>query len=132
MSLYSLDDTINQFFVNCPVTREECDRKAVELAGEAVKSVWLQGAFSYTVAGEKLLARFRVPESLLDTNILDLARKVHGSFVPVCLKSGVVGPAPSLAVYVMEKVPGVTFIQVPSEISHNPSWQEKTVSHFAR
>jgi hypothetical protein len=36
----------------------------VELAGEAVKPVWLQGAFSYTVTAEKLLVQFRVPESL--------------------------------------------------------------------
>ncbi|QKX58933.1 uncharacterized protein TRUGW13939_06061 [Talaromyces rugulosus] len=129
MSLYSLDDTISQFFANCTVTREKCNQKAVELAGEAVKPVWLQGAFSYTVATEKLLVQFRVPESLLDTKILDLARKIHGRFVPVCLRSSVFG---SLAVYVMEKVPGVTFIEAPSTSSHNSSWQEKTVSDFAR
>jgi hypothetical protein len=129
MSLYSLDDTISQFFANCTVTREKCNQKAVELAGEAVKPVWLQGAFSYTVATEKLLVQFRVPESLLDTKILDLARKIHGRFVPVCLRSSVFG---SLAVYVMEKVPGVTFIETPSTSSHNSSWQEKTVSDFAR
>lgn len=132
MSYYSLEDTINQFFSGRAVTREECDRIATELAREAVYPVPLQGAFSYTVAAGKLLVQFRDPESLLDTGTIDLARKIYGNVVPACVNRGAIGPSSSLAVYVMDKVPGITYIEAPSNALRSPSWQEQTVSDFAR
>jgi hypothetical protein len=132
MSYYSLEDTINQFFSSCTITREECDRTATELTGEAMKPVQLQGAFSYTVAAGEFLVQFRVSESLLDTKTLDLARKIYGNIVPTCIKKGVIGSSPSLTVYVMNKLPGITYIEAPLNELHRTSWQEQTVSDFAR
>ncbi|KAL1855034.1 hypothetical protein Plec18170_004448 [Paecilomyces lecythidis] len=132
MSYYSLQDTINEFFSGRTVTQKECDQIAAEVTGEAVKPVQLQGAFSYTVAARGLIVQFRVPESLLDTEKMDLARKIYGNIVPSCGNKGVIGPPPSLTIYVMEKVPGITYIEVPSATLHCPSWQEKTVLDFAR
>jgi hypothetical protein len=131
-SYYSLEDTINQFFSGRAVTRDECDQTATELANEAVKPVPLQGAFSYTVATGKLLVQFRDPQSLLDTRTIDLAREIYGNIVPACVNRGVIGPSPSLTIYVMDKVPGITYIEAPSAALHCPSWQEQTVSDFAR
>ncbi|RHZ48874.1 amphiphysin [Aspergillus thermomutatus] len=115
-----------------PVTREECDRAAAEITGQSVEPVRLQGAFSYTVAAGELLVQFRVPESLLDTERLALARKIYGSVVPACVNRGVIGPSPSLTVYVMDKIPGITYIEVPLTTLCCTSWQEQTVSDFAR
>ncbi|KAJ5783166.1 hypothetical protein N7457_004940 [Penicillium paradoxum] len=132
MSYYSLQDTIDQFFSGCTVTQEECDRTAAEITGEAVQPVRLQGAFSYTVAGQELLVQFRVPGSLLNTERLSLARKIYGNIVPACVNRGVLGLSPSLAVYVMDKVPGITYIEAPLTTLYCVTWQEKTVSDFAR
>lgn len=132
MSYYSLQNTINECFSGRTVTQKECDQVAAEVTGEAVNPVQLQGAFSYTVAARGLIVQFRVPESLLDTEKMDLARKIYGNIVPSCGNKGVIGPPPSLTIYVMEKVPGITYIEVPSAMLHCPSWQEKTVSDFAR
>ncbi|KAJ5882722.1 uncharacterized protein N7473_011156 [Penicillium subrubescens] len=132
MSYYSLEDTINRFFSGRTVTREQCDQIAVEITGEAVEPVRLQGAFSYTVAARGLLVQFRVPESLLDTEKLGLARKIFGNVVPSCVNKGVIGSSPSLTIYVMKKVPGITYIEVPLTTLHSTSWQEKTVSDFSR
>lgn len=132
MSYYSLEDTIDRFFSGCTVTREECDRAAAKITGEAVEPVQLQGAFSYTVTAGEHLVQFRVPESLLDTERLALARKIYGSVVPACVNKGVIGPSPSLTVYVMDKIPGITYIEVPLTKLRCTSWQEQTVSDFAR
>lgn len=132
MSYYSLEDTIDRFFSGCTVTREECDRAAAKITGEAVEPVQLQGAFSYTVTAGEHLVQFRVPESLLDTERLALARKIYGSVVPACVNKGVIGPSASLTVYVMDKIPGITYIEVPLTKLRCTSWQEQTVSDFAR
>lgn len=132
MSNYSLEDAVSQFFSSCNVTRDECDRTAAELTGESVEPVRLQGAFSYTVAGGELLVQFRVSESLLDTKKLSLARKIYGDVVPACVNRGVIGPSPSLTVYVMDKVPGITYIEAPLTTLRCIPWQEQIVSDFAR
>lgn len=132
MSNYSLEDTISQFFSSCNVTRDECDRTAAELTGEYVKPVRLQGAFSYTVAGGELLVQFRVSESPLDTKKLCLAREIYGDVVPACVNRGVIGPPPSLTVYVMDKVPGITYIEAPLATLRCIPWQEQAASDFAR
>ncbi|KAL4948880.1 hypothetical protein BDW69DRAFT_175635 [Aspergillus filifer] len=132
MSYYSLEDTIDQFFSGCTVTREECDRAAVEITGEVVEPVRLQGAFSYTVAAGERLVQFRSSESLLDIERLSLARKIYGNVVPACVKRDVMAVSPSLTIYVMDKIPGITYIEAPLTTLSCNSWQEQTVSDFAR
>ncbi|KAJ5494021.1 hypothetical protein N7463_010108, partial [Penicillium fimorum] len=120
------------FFSNCTVTRDECDQTAAEIAGEAVKPVQLQGAFSYTVATGNLLVQFHVSDSLFDTKILGLAREIYGNIVPASINKGFIGPSPSLAVYVMDMIPGITYIEAPVIKLQYASWHEQTVSDFAR
>ncbi|KAL5355194.1 hypothetical protein BJX96DRAFT_170438 [Aspergillus floccosus] len=132
MRYYSLEDTINEFFSGCTVTRDECDQKAVQLTGEPVRPVPIQGSFSYTVAGEKLLVQFRVSHSLIDTERLALARKIHGDVVPTCVAKETFGASPALTVYVMDKVPGITYIEASMAALRCPAWQEQTVADFAR
>lgn len=133
MHHYSLERTINQFFAGRSVTQEECDRQATELTGEPAKPVRIQGAFSYTVAARNMVVQFRVSESLLDTKTLALARQIYGSVVPACVDKGVIGHPPSpLNVYVMDKIPGITYIELRSATMRCASWQEQTISDFAR
>lgn len=132
MQYYSLDGTINEFFSRCTVTWDECDQKAVQLTGEAVRPVPIQGSFSYTVAGEKLLVQFRASHSPLDTERLALARTIHGDVVPACVAKETFGPSPALTVYVMEKVPGITYIEASLASLRCPAWQERTVADLAR
>lgn len=112
----------SNFFSGCTVTREECDRTAAESAGEAVQPVRLQRTFSCTVAAGDLLVQFRVPESLLDTERLGLARKIYGNVVPAGVNRGVMGLSPSLAVYVIDKVPGITYIEAPLATLYCTLW----------
>lgn len=133
MSHYSLEDTINEFFYGRTVTQDQCDQTATELTGQVVEPVQLQGAFSYTLAaGEQLLVQFRGLDSLLDTKVVDLAREIYGDIVPACVNRGVIGPPPSLTVCLMDKVPGITYIEVPLKKIRCISWQEQTLSDFAR
>lgn len=69
------------------------------------------------------LVQFRVPKSLLDTERLALARKIYGSVMPAYVNKGVIGPSPSLTVYAMDKIPGITYIEVPSTKLRCTSWQ---------
>lgn len=133
MHYYSLEGTINQFFSGRTITQEECDRQASEFTGETVKPVPIQGAFSYTVAGGNMVVQFRTSESLLNTKILALARKIYGNVVPACIDKGIIGQPPSsLNFYVMDKIPGITYIEVRSATMRCASWQEQTISDFAR
>ncbi|RDW81273.1 aminoglycoside phosphotransferase family protein [Aspergillus mulundensis] len=132
MAYYSLDNTINEFFSACTVTQEECDKTAAKLTGNPVEPVQLQGAFSYTVTAGNLIVQFREPKSPLDTKTLDLARNIYGSVVPACTYKGTMGPAPSLSVYVMDKVPGRSYIEARLARSPPASWLEQAVTDFAR
>lgn len=44
--------------------------------------------------------------------------------VPTCVNKGVIGSSPSLTVYVMDKVPGITYIEVPLATLRCAPWQE--------
>jgi hypothetical protein len=141
--LYSLDNAINRFFESeSIVTRQECDEFAVSLVGEPVIPVPIQGAFSYTVtagAEQIKIVQFRAQSSVLDKEALDLARKICGQFVAQCTYYGTIGQSSPLAVYVIHKLPRVTYIQARciNGLSAEPSTeailrQSNTAADFAR
>ncbi|RSL83059.1 hypothetical protein CEP52_016814 [Fusarium oligoseptatum] len=139
---YSLDNQINTFFrTYTSVTREQCDKYAASVAGEPVTPESIQGMWSYTVtAGTKRsIVQFRAPSSSLDMKLLALARDTHGTVVANCVYYGTIGLSMPLPVYVMEKLPGVPYIQVqPSPGPGRPmspaaaSRVINTVTDFAR
>lgn len=105
----------------------------LSFTGESTEPVRIQGAFSYTVAGGNLLVQFRVSESLLDTERMNLARNIYGGVVPTCVCKGVIGlPPSSLTIYVMDRVPGITYIEVPLTTLRCTPCQKRIVSEFAR
>lgn len=116
MSYFSLEDSFNHFFSGCTITRKECDRTGTEITSEAVGPVRLQGAFSYTVVARERLIQFRVSKSLLDIERLGLARKIYSNVVPAYVNRGVIGLPRSLTVYVIDKVPRITYIEAPLTI----------------
>ena len=141
--IYSLDHTINSFFKSqSNVTQRQCDELAVSLVGAPVNPAPIQGAFSYTViAGVKQskIVQFRAQNSVLDMETLNLARAIHGQLVAACTYHGNIGQSSPLSVYVIEKLPGITYIQARciSGLSAEPSLeaasqQSNTVVGFAR
>ncbi|KAJ5527471.1 Protein kinase-like protein [Penicillium frequentans] len=118
--VYTLEGTINDFFAShIPIRRKQCDGFAASLYGDPVNPMPIQGCFSYIViAGHKQskIVQFRAADSDFDTNILELAHRVHGQhLVPACTFHGRLGTSAPLSIYSMEKVPGDTFISVLSE-----------------
>lgn len=112
--LYSLENTINNFFTCHPtVTRQQCDELAISLVGGPVSPVPIQGSFSYTVTGgaqQPKIVQFRDANSDLDTKFLDLARMVYGYVVANYTFHGKIGQLLPLSVYSMEKLPGIPYI----------------------
>ncbi|GES61070.1 hypothetical protein ATEIFO6365_0006053100 [Aspergillus terreus] len=76
--------------------------------------------------------RFRASHSLLDTERLALARTIHGDVVPACVAKETFGPSAALTVYVMEKVPGITYTEASLASLRCPAWQERTMADLAR
>jgi hypothetical protein len=141
--IYSLDKTINSFFESqSTATRRQCDKLAISLVGEPINPAPIQGAFSYTViAGPKQskIVQFRAQSSVLDMEILNLARAIHGQLVAACTFHGNFGQLSPLSVYVVEKLPGTTYIEARciNGLSAEPSLeaasrQSNTVVGFAR
>lgn len=112
--IYSLESAITQFFTsNTSTTQQQCDERATSLIGSAIRPVNIQGAFSYTVAGvfSAKIVQFRVPNSQLNTSLLSLAKSIHGNTVADCSYHGDIGHPKPLMIYVMEKLPGVTYME---------------------
>ncbi|KAJ5898118.1 hypothetical protein N7504_008406 [Penicillium tannophilum] len=123
--VYALEGTINDFFAShISIKRQECDEFAASLYGDPVNAIPIQGCFSYTVvAGHKQskIVQFRAADSNFDTNILELAHRVHGQhLVPACTFHGQLGTSAPLSIYSMEKLSGDTFISILSEYMKAP------------
>ncbi|OJD17183.1 hypothetical protein AJ78_02727 [Emergomyces pasteurianus Ep9510] len=127
--LYTLDDSISDFFKSqASVSRHKCDALAISLVDEPLVPVPIQGAFSYTVAAgrqQAQIVQFQAQSSILNIDVLELVRKIHGGVVAQC--------------YVIEKLPGLTYIEArfihgvcpdPSEIEVRR--QENDAQDFAR
>ncbi len=114
MPVYSVDSSISTFFAShTNLTQQECDDRAISLIGAPVTPIPIQGAFSYTVVGGSpaRLVQFRTPDSDLDMDFLHLARSIHGSVVARSTYHGNIGHSQPLSVYVIEKLPGVTYME---------------------
>jgi hypothetical protein len=142
-SFYSLESAIDKFFNSqTTVTRQECNNLAVSLAGELVNLVPIQGAFSYTLivgAEQSKIVQFRAQKSLLDIEALKFARAIYGDFVAACTYEGLIGQLSPLAVYLIERFPGTTYIEARCRhglsVEASPEAtlrQSNTVIDFAR
>lgn len=111
-TVYSLDDSIATFLsTKTDATRQECDRLAHSLLSAEASPVTIQGCFSYTIADNSRLVQFRSLDSTLDLKVLRRARSIHGPLVPVTTHHGQVGKDRPLLVYIMEKLPGITYME---------------------
>lgn len=111
---YSLSTSISTFLsTHSSTTRSECDSLAQSLlSSPTISPVPIQGSFSYTVvASHSQLAQFRSPTSPLDVEVLRRARSIHGSLVADTTFHGQIGLERPLLVYVIEKLPGVTYLE---------------------
>lgn len=113
-TIYSLEGGISSFFASHqPITQQECNGIAESLVGSPVNPVSIQGQFSYTVVAgphQNKIVQFRDASSTLNTELWDLARKIHGSLVPVWTFHGQIGKLSPLFIYVMNKLVGTPYI----------------------
>ncbi|TLD20607.1 hypothetical protein PspLS_08431 [Pyricularia sp. CBS 133598] len=122
MAEYSNDDAIATFFTQTTASREECDSRALTLAGgPAVVPMAVQGVCSYTVyAGPDLgsVVQFRLKSLELPVKTAILARQVYGNLAPEVSMHGQLGPdvddgdggREPLLVYVMDRVKGISHL----------------------
>jgi hypothetical protein len=128
-TLYSLNDTINDFFrTETDTTQEDCDKLAQSLVGGHIQPVPIQGSFSYTVCGgpeSSKIVQFRAQKSDLELEILNLSQRIHVQFVANYDYHGTIGSSLPLSVYVMNRIHGITYIEfrcandVTTEMSMN-------------
>lgn len=111
---YSLNNSISTFLsTHSSTTRSECDSLAQSLLhSPTISPIPIQGSFSYTVvASHSQLAQFRSPTSPLDVEVLRRAREIWGDVVADTAFHGQIGQERPLLVYVIEKLPGVTYLE---------------------
>ncbi|GJC99218.1 mus38-like protein [Colletotrichum higginsianum] len=137
---YSFDNTISAFFViNTAATRKQCDAFAFSRAGGQVHPVQIQGTFSYTVTAgtdKSKIFQFRIQDSSIDMEIMNLAKTVHPQLVAGCKYHGTIGDSKPVHVYEMGNIPGAAYIisrntsvpQPPDSVSR----QRRTVKDLAR
>jgi hypothetical protein len=103
----------NFFSSNNSVTREQCDKLAVELLGGPIFPTAIQGGTSYTVQRNQFhqVIQFRALD--LDIIRLGLIQRVYDKFVPRCLYHGLLG---TLHFYIWDLVSGPAFCRVRREM----------------
>jgi len=112
--IYSVDSAISNFFAShTKATQQECNERATALIGTQVMPIAIQGAFSYTVVGGSpaRLVQFRIPDSDFDVDLLHLARSIHGNVIASSTHHGYIGHPEPLSVYIIEKLPGITYME---------------------
>ncbi|KAL9124204.1 MAG: hypothetical protein Q9217_006446 [Psora testacea] len=135
MDIYSLENAIRSFFNDCgSLTREECDDRARSLLGGGpIVTSTIQGQFSYTVSSphaatevrsgddnssrptsNAMIVQFRLSKSKIDLYVAQLAKAIHGDIAAETEYHGEIGQeaGPRLAVYTIQKLPGVTYIEM--------------------
>jgi hypothetical protein len=115
--VYTLNNAIDSFFseAGASSSKTQCDDFVRRRYGGQIRPVNIQGLTSYTViagpSGNKII-QFREQTALLDMNMLELAKDIHGEVVPSCSELGWVGdPSGSpLAIYEMDRLRGENYI----------------------
>lgn len=118
---YSRDKAIANFFAKTSTSSNACNEKAISIVGGRVEPVAVQGNCSYSIyAGWKLeyVFQFRLSSLPLNIETLQLARKIHGSVVPVISTYGQMN---GVHVYSMPRIQGSTYLDLILEARHPPN-----------
>ncbi|KAF1950266.1 hypothetical protein CC80DRAFT_456045 [Byssothecium circinans] len=134
MFVYTLKDAIDRFFSDAGASSSkiQCDdfvRRRYGGGGDGgdggqIRPAGIQGVTSYTViagpSGNKII-QFREQTALLDMNMLELAKEIHGEVVPRCSELGWIGdPSGSpLAIYEMDRLHGENYIMARPSLTHD-------------
>ncbi|KAF1976062.1 hypothetical protein BU23DRAFT_457171 [Bimuria novae-zelandiae CBS 107.79] len=124
--VYTLNNAIDTFFseAGASSSKIECDDFVRQKYEGQILPVNIQGLTSYTViAGPKgnKIIQFREQAALLDMNMLELAKDIHGEVVPSCSELGWVGdPSGSpLAIYEMDMLRGENYVIVRPSLTRD-------------
>lgn len=137
---YSLDSAITSFFEsNTTATRQQCDDFTLSRMSGTINPVPIQGTFSYTLtvgSNESKLFQFRVQDSHLDLDMMNLAKAVQPQFVVSCKYHGAISQPRPLHIYEMDKIPGTSYIMARYTSTVQPPdavfRQRNTVKDLAR
>ncbi|KAJ5609629.1 hypothetical protein N7528_010196 [Penicillium herquei] len=144
---YSVDEEILQFFRQTSATQFACNARAEELASGPVIPVEIQGSCSYTVyagpTGECVI-QFRLESLTLKTDMVTLARDIHGSLVPSVTFHGRVGDSKEsadgkeqLLIYAMSRVKGISHLDfilahdLPPDSVEFCMWRQNLIADIA-
>lgn len=85
-NIYNFEEEVAEFFTRTSATRSACDAYAKEhLGGDVTPVTIMQDISSYNVyAGPHagFVAQFRLKALQLNTELVDLARSIHGPLIP--------------------------------------------------
>ncbi|PHH49073.1 hypothetical protein CFIMG_007158RA [Ceratocystis fimbriata CBS 114723] len=99
--VYSLENAIDTFFLRTgpSVSKKRCD----------------------DIVLQSKIIQFREEDSLLDVEMLALAKSIHGDIVPACSELGWIGDSkgPKLAIYEMDRLPGENYIITRFSSTHD-------------
>ncbi|WEW59601.1 hypothetical protein PRK78_005075 [Emydomyces testavorans] len=140
MKMYSLENSIRSFFeTQVSPNQQQCDELASSLVQGSVFPVPIQGSFSYTLSTrrdeDQKIVQFRVSHSALDLKTIQLAKEIHGNIVPSTNYHGEIGdgPTPPVKVYTIEKLPGITQIEMVVKNSTSlPLVRPKMIQELSR
>jgi serine/threonine protein kinase len=107
-----LSASIDNFFIRSgldPRARLDCHVFADKLfPDKRITPTHTQGYCSYTVSIDDYIVQFRPPKYSLDLDVTLAAKVVFGTYAPSTNYNGTVSPH-GLLVYIMKKVPGVSY-----------------------
>ncbi|KAJ5725460.1 uncharacterized protein N7483_006817 [Penicillium malachiteum] len=134
------EQEIDQFFERRQSTKQlECDEYAHKISGGSIEAVGVPGSLSYTVLctdcprePRNLIVSLREVWSTLDTAITQLAKSIHGDFVPEASFHGEMPNSnPSLLVYTMPYLQGITCLEAfGSKLEMKPEEKAKHLRFF--
>ncbi|KAJ5939208.1 hypothetical protein N7466_002342 [Penicillium verhagenii] len=146
------EQTIAQFFEHREYpTQSQCDDSARIISGmPEVRAVDTPGSLSYTVRcigqsnnndTQDLIVSFRNLESMIDADLVLLAKSIHGALVPKATYHGQMsGASPPLHIYTMPCLPGISCLETlsdetvlnPEDEFRHTCYVKHLASYFAR
>ena len=125
-------------------SQSRCDEIAQSLSEAlTVTPVESPGSMSYTVIcsgcrePKDLVVSFREPEALLDVEVVNLAKEIHGDLVPESTyRGGVEGADPPLFIYSMPYIRGSSCVEtLACQVEMSPEQESKHrffIKHLAQ
>jgi hypothetical protein len=119
---YTLEGAIEEFFGQASTTQASCNAQAVALIATSPEDIVpcpILGGSSYTIyagTAQETVVQFRLKSHKFGPDIMALARQTYGPLAPDIsfrgeLQDEQLVDKESVYVYVMNRIPGITYIE---------------------